>query len=247
MNISDISNAFWLNEEHTALQCDYDLPGFGIVPLTVEENDGGDLSTEVWNIRDQLQIAEYEDRDKTRENQEEIEYIRQLITNTDYKAIKYAEGLISEEEYSATRTLRQSYRNRINEIENPTPDLSTLKEQKHIELRNQRDRLRQTEFAEFDNDTFQIRQEDQDNMNTFYADAIAMLSGVVEHEPFGIMSATNTLHTLTPEQIVQLAKVMKAKVEEIYARYWYARDVLLENATTVAEVEAISIPATLVI
>lgn len=247
MNISDISNAFWLNEEHTALQCDYDLPGFGIVPLTVEENDGGDLSTEVWNIRDQLQIAEYEDRDKTRENQEEIEYIRQLITNTDYKAIKYAEGLISEEEYSATRTLRQSYRNRINEIENPTPDLSTLKEQKHIELRNQRDRLRQTEFAEFDNDTFQIRQEDQDNMNTFYADAIAMLSGVVEHESFGIMSATNTLHTLTPEQIVQLAKVMKAKVEEIYARYWYARDVLLENATTVAEVEAISIPATLVI
>jgi hypothetical protein len=84
-------------------------------------------------------------------------------------------------------------------------------------------------------------------MNTFYADAIAMLSGVVDREPFGIMSATNTLHTLTPEQIVQLAKVMKAKVEEIYARYWYARDVLLENATTVAEVEAISIPATLVI
>ena len=247
MNISDISNAFWLNEEHTALQCDYDLPGFGIVPLTVEENDGGDLSTEVWNIRDQLQIAEYEDRDKTRENQEEIEYIRQLITNTDYKAIKYAEGLISEEEYSATRTLRQSYRNRINEIENPTPDLSTLKEQKHTELRTQRDRLRKTEFAEFDNDTFQIRQEDQDNMNTFYADAVAMLSGVVDREPFGIMSATNTLHTLTPEQIVQLAKVMKAKVEEIYARYWYARDVLLENATTVAEVEVISIPATLVI
>ena len=245
MNISDISNAFWLNEEHTALQCDYDLPGFGIVPLTVEENDGGDLSTEVWNIRDQLQIAEYEDRDKTRENQEEIEYIRQLITNTDYKAIKYAEGLISEEEYSATRTLRQSYRNRINEIENPTPDLSTLKEQKHIELRNQRDRLRQTEFAEFDNDTFQIRQEDQDNMNTFYTDAIAMLSGVVTYGSFGIMSATNVLHTLTPEQIVQLAKIMKAKVEEIYARYWYARDVLLANATTKAEIEAIQIPATL--
>ena len=131
--------------------------------------------------------------------------------------------------------------------EPPTPDLNALKEQKHTELRNRRDQLRQTEFAEFDNDTFQIRQEDQDNMNTFYADAIAMLSGVVEHEPFGIMSATNTLHTLTPEQIVQLAKVMKAKVEEIYARYWYARDVLLENATTVAEVEAISIPATLVI
>ena len=245
MNISDISNAFWLNEEHTALQCDYDLPGFGIVPLTVEENDGGDLSTEVWNIRDQLQIAEYEDRDKTRENQEEIEYIRQLITNTDYKAIKYAEGLISEEEYSATRTLRQSYRNRINEIENPTPDLDDLKEQKHNELRTQRDQLRQTEFAEFDNDTFQIRQEDQDNMNTFYTHAVAMLSGVVQREIFGLMSATNTLHYFDPEEIVELAQIMKLKVQEIYQRYWYARDVLLENASTESEIQSVQIPLTI--
>lgn len=127
----------------------------------------------------------------------------------------------------------------------PQTDIPTLKEQKHIELRNQRDYLRQTEFAEFDNDTFRIRQEDQDNMNTFYADAIAMLSGVVDRESFGIMSATNTLHTFTPEQIVQLAKLMKAKVEEIYTRYWYARDILLENATTASEIQAITIPSAL--
>lgn len=133
----------------------------------------------------------------------------------------------------------------IQEYEPPEVDLVALKEEKHLELRAQRNRLRQIEFAEFDDDTFQIRQEDQDNMNTFYTDAIAMLSGVVTYESFGIMSATNTLHTLTPEQIVQLAKIMKAKVEEIYSRYWYARDVLLANATTKAEIDAIQIPATL--
>lgn len=133
----------------------------------------------------------------------------------------------------------------IQEYEPPEVDLVALKEEKHLELRAQRDRLRQIEFAEFDDDTFQIRQEDQDNMNTFYTDAIAMLSGVVTRGSFGIMSATNTLHTLTPEQIIQLAKIMKAKVEEIYARYWYARDVLLANATTKAEINAIQIPATL--
>lgn len=133
----------------------------------------------------------------------------------------------------------------IQEYEPPEVDLVALKEEKHLELRAQRNRLRQIEFAEFDDDTFQIRQEDQDNMNTFYTDAIAMLSGVVTRGSFGIMSATNTLHTLTPEQIVQLAKIMKAKVEEIYARYWYARDVLLANATTKAEINAIQIPATL--
>jgi hypothetical protein len=133
----------------------------------------------------------------------------------------------------------------IQEYEPPEVDLVALKEEKHLELRAQRNRLRQIEFAEFDDDTFQIRQEDQDNMNTFYTDAIAMISGVVTRGSFGIMSATNTLHTLTPEQIIQLAKIMKAKVEEIYARYWYARDVLLANATTKAEIEAIQIPATL--
>lgn len=133
----------------------------------------------------------------------------------------------------------------IQEYEPPEVDLVAIKEEKHLELRAQRDRLRQIEFAEFDDDTFQIRQEDQDNMNTFYTDAIAMLSGVVTYESFRIMSATNTLHTLTPEQIVQLAKIMKAKVEEIYSRYWYARDVLLINATTKAEIDAIQIPATL--
>lgn len=133
----------------------------------------------------------------------------------------------------------------IQEYEPPEVDHVALKEEKHLELRAQRNRLRQIEFAEFDDDTFQIRQEDQDNMNTFYTDAIAMLSGVVTRGSFGIMSATNTLHTLTPEQIVQLAKIMKAKVEEIYARYWYARDVLLANATTKAEINAIQIPATL--
>ena len=124
-------------------------------------------------------------------------------------------------------------------------DINSLKEQKHLELRAQRDRLRQIEFAEFDDDTFQIRQEDQDNMNTFLANAIGMLSGIMPRENFSIMDAGNILRTLSPEQIIELGLEMKAKVKEIYARYWYARDVLLANATTKAEIDAIQIPATL--
>lgn len=138
----------------------------------------------------------------------------------------------------------------INDIEvaeyvEPTVDLEAIKEAKHIELRQTRDAIRKVEFAVYDHDTFQIRQEDQDNMNTFYADSVAMLSGVVTREVFTIMSATNNPHTFTPEQIVQLAKVMKAKVEEVYARYWYARDVLLANATTKEEIESIQFPSSL--
>lgn len=124
-------------------------------------------------------------------------------------------------------------------------DLNELKEQKHQELKAQRDNLRQTEFAEYDNDTFQIRSEDQDNLNTFYSHAIGMLSGVVQRNKFGLMSATNRLHYFEPEDIVELAQRMKDKVEEIYQRYWYARDVLLENAETKSEIESVQIPLTI--
>ncbi len=132
----------------------------------------------------------------------------------------------------------------IEEYVPPEVDLNALKEQKHQELRSQRDQLRQTEFAEYKNDTFQIRQEDQDNMNTFYTHAVAMLSGVVQREIFGLMSATNTLHYFDPEEIVELAQLMKLKVQEIYQRYWYARDVLLENASTESEIQSVQIPLT---
>lgn len=39
------------------------------------------------------------------------------LRTTDYKAIKYAEGIISEEEYASIKKDRQSIRDKINEIE----------------------------------------------------------------------------------------------------------------------------------
>lgn len=38
----------------------------------------------------------------------EINQLKQYLSETDYKAIKFAEGLISEEEYAPIRDLRQS-------------------------------------------------------------------------------------------------------------------------------------------
>lgn len=120
-------------------------------------------------------------------------------------------------------------------------DIEVLKEQKHQELRKERDTLRQIEFAEYNGANFQIRQEDQDNMNTFLTNAIGMLSGIITRENFNIMDADNILRTLTPEEIIELGSIMKSKVEEIYSRYWYARDVLLENAQTKEQISKITI------
>ena len=120
-------------------------------------------------------------------------------------------------------------------------DIDVLKERKHQELRTERDKLRQIEFAVYNDANYQIRQEDQDNMNTFLTNALGMLSGIMPRENFSIMDADNILRTLSPEQITELGQAMKAKVEEIYARYWYARDVLLVNAQTKEEIQSITI------
>ena len=47
----------------------------------------------------------------------EINALKQLLANTDYKALKYAEGLITDEEYKETLELRKSYREKINKYE----------------------------------------------------------------------------------------------------------------------------------
>lgn len=47
----------------------------------------------------------------------EINIYKQLLTNTDYRTLKYADGSLSAEEYEQTKQERQSWRARINELE----------------------------------------------------------------------------------------------------------------------------------
>lgn len=47
----------------------------------------------------------------------DINAYKQLLTLTDYEAIKYSEGWISEDEYADTKAKRQYYRNMINELQ----------------------------------------------------------------------------------------------------------------------------------
>lgn len=46
-----------------------------------------------------------------------VDTYKQLLADSDYKAIKYAEGLISAEEYEPIKLERQSYRDEINRVE----------------------------------------------------------------------------------------------------------------------------------
>lgn len=46
-----------------------------------------------------------------------IDELKEKLQNTDYIAIKFAEGILTEEEFSQTKLQRQLWRDEINELE----------------------------------------------------------------------------------------------------------------------------------
>jgi hypothetical protein len=59
------------------------------------------------------------------EKKRKIYELKRNLSKTDYQAIKYAEGLISEEDYATIKVQRQVWRDEINTLEN---QLALLKE-----------------------------------------------------------------------------------------------------------------------
>ncbi len=67
----------------------------------------------------QYVLAENAKLTDTELNASKIAALKAKLSATDYKAIKYAEGLLSEEEYAETKALRQAWRYEINALEAP--------------------------------------------------------------------------------------------------------------------------------
>lgn len=58
-----------------------------------------------------------EDEISIMQKKSRISELKQLLADTDYRAIKYAEGYYTEEYYAPYKALRQSYRDEINQLE----------------------------------------------------------------------------------------------------------------------------------
>lgn len=54
----------------------------------------------------------------------DIKGLKQLLASTDYKALKHADGALTDEEYEETRLERQKLRNNINALEEEMARLS---------------------------------------------------------------------------------------------------------------------------
>lgn len=69
---------------------------------------------------------EVEQAEQAKATEARIAELKQLLADTDYKAIKYAEGLISDEEYAETKAQRQAWRDEINELQGEEIEETTI-------------------------------------------------------------------------------------------------------------------------
>ena len=83
--------------------------------ISIEETQQSDING--WTYRKDVCPMKTE-QDKLKDQYRlEITQLKKQLSDTDYKAIKFAEGQISEEDYASVRAERQGYRDRINELE----------------------------------------------------------------------------------------------------------------------------------
>lgn len=70
-----------------------------------------------FTIKRRNPIKEELEADNRQVVKREIVELKRKLSDTDYKAIKYVEGFLTEEEYKETKAQRQMWRDRINELE----------------------------------------------------------------------------------------------------------------------------------
>lgn len=97
---------YYKDDRNNLVQTKKPIDAEGLVEITEEEYDA--ISA--------LKMAEMA---KVAENPiaRELAELKRNLAETDYKAIKYAEGLISEKDYLPVKNKRQAWRARINELE----------------------------------------------------------------------------------------------------------------------------------
>jgi len=84
--------------------------------VDVKSVKGVEAHDEEEEIMIYIPFTEEEIRKQNAQNR--IAELKQLLNETDFKAIKYSEGLYTEQEYQPIKELRQSYRDEINRLEN---------------------------------------------------------------------------------------------------------------------------------
>lgn len=73
-----------------------------------------------------IKIADKEKRQKKEEYSKQIAQLKIQLRNTDYQALKFAEGQIAAADYEAIKAQRQAWRDEINRLENKIGGLTDV-------------------------------------------------------------------------------------------------------------------------
>ena len=82
-----------------------------------------------WRVVDgELVNERYEEEPREEWIKNRIKELKKLLTDSDYKAIKYAEGQITEEEFAPIKAQRQAWRDEINQLEEELSSMDDIQE-----------------------------------------------------------------------------------------------------------------------
>lgn len=88
------------------------------VDETWQETDDEIVETPIGTqLKSYTLTAEYQQRVTQYQKSQQIAQLKKQLADTDYQAIKYAEGQISEQDYAEIKAQRQTWRDEINELE----------------------------------------------------------------------------------------------------------------------------------
>lgn len=89
----------------------------GWLQNTISKDEVQQSDVNGWTYRKEVCPVKAPEDIRREEYAAEIQALKRSLSETDYKAIKYAEGVMTDEDYQATGIQRQAWRRRINELE----------------------------------------------------------------------------------------------------------------------------------
>ena len=117
----------------------------------------------------------------------------------------------------------------------PTQPLDELKDLKHAEINQAREKARLEEYAEYNNDIFDIDETSQSNILAQIKVAELLQN---DKATYVYRSKTNQSHLFNVYQLQELGLLIAQKVSEIYMRSWDLK-AKIDAAETIEEVNAI--------
>ena len=79
-------------------------------------------------VNGEFKLERFEETPRREWVEDRIHELKRLLADSDYKAIKFAEGQITEEEFAPIRAQRQAWRSEINELEEELSSMSDIQE-----------------------------------------------------------------------------------------------------------------------